>query len=191
MNIIDTLKFENFSIQLNDLIVEQSQDGNVYITDGIVSLEEFESFIAFYHHHNDTGKYFNIVLDNKGFYGRFGQLVYSKGETNYLIRLVFVESKNDTLEDNQKSFAESVVTIDASYLNLRNLVAKQELIINQLRSVLESKNILTATEINEVFNVSEEKINEVKFEMATRVKDLEQYLKDQKDTMNDIRSSKD
>lgn len=187
MDIIDTLKFQSFSIQLKDIIEEQTKEGILYITDAMVLSSEFESFISFYREHVEPGKYFNVVLNNKGFYGRFGQLYYSEGETCYDIRLVFVESKNDINQDD-KSLVETVVARDAEYFNLINLVSKQEVIINRLKAVLESKGILTPSELEEVFTVQEDRISDVKFEMATKVKDLNNFLKEQKDTMSDIRN---
>jgi hypothetical protein len=191
MKVIDTLEFEGFSIKLNDFIVEETEEGTMYTADAFISLEEFGSFIVFYRHHKKPGEYFNTILDKRGFYGRFGQLVYSKDETHYSIRLVFVESKMDITKDKQKSLVDIMVTNDVNYLNLVNVVSEQKVIINQLKSLLESKGLLTAEEIDDVFNVSEDKIKDVKFEMATKVKDLNQYLKEQKDTLSDIRNDQE
>jgi hypothetical protein len=191
MNIIDTLVFEGFSIKLTDFIEERTDEGTMYTTDASISSEEFNSFIKFYRKHQEPGKYFNTILDSRGFYGRFGQLLYSKEETQYLIRLVFVESKIDINMDKQKSLVDVMVTKDARYLNLVNVVSEQKVIINQLKSLLESKGLLTAEEIDEVFNISEDKIKDVKFEMATKVKDLNKYLKEQKDTLSDIRNDQE
>lgn len=189
MNIIDTLKFQDFSIQLDDIIEKKTEEGTMYITDALVLSEEFESFIEFYREHQEPGKYFSVILNKKGFFGRFGQLIYSKGETHHYLRLVFVESEADINRNESNSFVDIVVARDAQYFNLLNFVAKQEIIIDQLKAVLESKGILTVTELEEVFSVQEDKLSSVKFEMATRVKDLDLYLKDQKDTMSDLRNN--
>jgi hypothetical protein len=179
------LKFQGFSIKLKDFVEYPLENGKMFITDARIKAEEFDSFLSFYKDHNRKGKYFNTVLNNKGFYGRFGQIVYSPSDEYYDLRLVFVES---IVDGEQSDFSVNKFVLDvAEYQNMLDTIAKQEVILTQLKDVLENKGILTREEVESIFTVEEQDKNAIKFELGAKVKDLDEYLNEQKDTLNHIR----
>jgi hypothetical protein len=190
-NVVDTIVLPGIEIKIKDCEIDIYNEANMYITDAFVKAEEFETFLSFYKEHREPGKYFNAVVNSKGFYGRFGQFVYSDAGDHFEMRLVFVEAAADVKEELERpSFSESVVTHDASYINLVNLVVKQEVIINQLKAILEEKGILSPAEVQSVFTAEGYEIENTKFELRSKVKNLNEYLKDQKDTLDHFRNSK-
>lgn len=92
------------NIAIKDFIKTQHGNGDLFIADAEIESDQFEDFVSLYQKYNSKGNYFNAVVDKKGFYGRFGQLIFSEGKPNYSLRLVLVESKLDIEENSTATF---------------------------------------------------------------------------------------
>lgn len=181
---MEIVSIDGISITIKDSVKIEGKSGSMYITDAEVSLEQFNDFVSLYKRYNSKGKYFNSIIDKKGFYGRFGQIVYSEGEPNYKLRLVFVESKLD-IEDNLST--PSYVFDRAEYQNMIDKIVRQDLIIEKLVSILVEKEIIHESEANILKNLPDEDVKGIKFKMATQVSDLDEYLNSINDRLVDIR----
>lgn len=176
------------SIKLNviDYIEENYEEGNTFITDSEIDAAQFNDFLSFYREYSVVGKYFETVFPDRSFYGRFGQLLYSQNDNVFKLRLVFVNAKCDQ-PTNKKSF--NPVTFDSEYINLLNKTAKQDIIIENLKELLLSKFSFTDSEIEKVFTVDNDTLISKRIEIRGKVKDLDQYLKEDKSRLDDIRNS--
>lgn len=179
------VKISDFSIEVKDLLPYE-EDGKIvqYITDSEIKEEDFQGFLQFYKQYKKKDKYFSTTLNARGFYGRFGQLIYSKGNGIYQMRLTFVPSHDDVTPS-----VPGLVSLDHSYKNLRNKVVKQEIILNNLLGLLEEKGIFNSDDLQNVILVDEDIFAEKIIQMHSEVDDLHKYLRESQDTMADIRKT--
>jgi hypothetical protein len=180
---MEIINVNGININIKDSVKIQYENGVMYVTDAEISSGQFNDFLDLYRKYNKKGNYFNTVIDNKGFYGRFGQLVYSKGIESYKLRLVFVESNLDTKEKTSFPY----VYNDAEYQNLIDKIAQQELIIDRLINILVNNKIIDENAAKGLKSFNQEELEEIKFKMATQVKDLDKYLESINDQLSDIR----
>ncbi|AKM17557.1 Uncharacterised protein [[Flavobacterium] thermophilum] len=180
---MEIINVNGININIKDSVKIQDENGVMFVTDAEISSEQFNDFLDLYHKYSRKGEYFNVVINKKGFYGRFGQLVYSEGVESYKLRLVFVESKLDTVEQATPRF----IVDDAEYQNIKDKIAKQELIIDKLINTLVNKEILDENAANLLKTFNQEELKRIKFEMATKVEDLDKYLESINDRLSDIR----
>ena len=180
---MEIINVNGININIKDSVEIQDENGVMFVTDAEISSEQFNDFLDLYHKYSRKGEYFNVVINKKGFYGRFGQLVYSEGVESYKLRLVFVESKLDTVGQATPRF----IVDDAEYQNIKDKIAKQELIIDKLINTLVNKEILDENAANLLKTFNQEELKRIKFEMATKVEDLDKYLESINDRLSDIR----
>lgn len=178
--------FENFNIHILDLLEMNHQNGKMYLTDAEVKAEDFDEFLKFYKEHRSKGAYFNTIINNKGFYGRFGQMLYSSSSDKYILRLAFVESSIDSTE-RTRDFTDMVVTDRLEYRNLKAKIVKQEIIIEKLKMALVSKGVFTLEEIAEVTAISEDEEVDGSIRLRSESTNLQKYLVDIHDTLDDIK----
>lgn len=170
-------------LDIKGLVKTQDEKGVMFITDAVIRPEIFNDFLNLYKKHNKVGVYFNTVIDGQDFYGRFGQLIYSKGELFYNVRLVFVESTYDNEENYLGGF---VSCDDVQYNNMVKTVCKQKLIIENLTDVLIKNGLLSKENVDSINDISNDEINDRRFIMSKQVDDLEKYLESIHDKLDDI-----
>ncbi|MED3038589.1 hypothetical protein CBR56_28965 [Bacillus thuringiensis] len=178
------VKLGNITIEVKDF-VEGEDDGEVYlyITDSEVKEADFEDFLSFFKQYSEKDQYFTTIFDGHSFFGRFGRLYYSKSDSVVKMRLVFVKSHADTRELPGSNF----VVNDASYRNTKKALVKSDLILSNLLSVLEEKGILSATDLKEITTVDEASFDDRFIRMNAEIDDLHKYLKEEYNTLDDIR----
>ncbi|MFD0050098.1 hypothetical protein ACFVHQ_12315 [Actinomycetes bacterium NPDC127524] len=181
------IEFNEFTINIKDFVEMEMQPGTVFVTDCEIKSDEFNYFKKFYWEHNKKGNYFNTNFNNKGFYGRFGQILYAKNGEIYNLRLAFVESRVDIEEDNHPE----LVTFDARYQNLIQKTLNQEVIIQRLTGILKDKGILSPEQVKEILEVNEEDKWEKEIQLSSEVRDLSVYLKENEETLYDLRDQND
>ncbi len=170
-------------IKINGFVKQQSNKGIMYITDSEVADEQFKDFLRIYDMYSFSGEYFNSMIEDINFHGRFGQLIYSKSEFCYKLRLVFVDSKYDS-EDNffpSFDFQNSV-----SFINMTKRISEQELIINNLINILNKNNLINDDDVRQLKKFNQEDIKEIRFRMSREVDDLDKYLTSIHDNLTDI-----
>ncbi|MEK5115295.1 hypothetical protein [Bacillus sp. FSL R5-0677] len=180
------VKLGNITIEVKDF-VEGKEDGEVYlyITDSEVKEADFEEFFSFFKQYSEKDQYFTTIFDGHSFFGRFGQLYYSKSDGVYKMRLVFVKSQSDIREQHGSGF----VMNNASYRNTKKTIVKNDLILSNLLSVLEEKGILSATDLKGITTVDEVSFNDRLLRMNAEIDDLHKYLKEEYNTLDDIRKN--
>lgn len=178
------VKLGNVTIEVRDFIEEKSEDGKVwlYVTDSEVKEADFDEFLSFFNQYVEKGNYFTTVFNGCSFHGRFGQIYYSKNNGICNMRLVFVTSQDDIRE-----IPSGVVMNNGSYRNTRKTVAKNDLILSNLLSVLEEKGLLNSDELHQITTVDEKSLNDKTIRMSAELDDLHKYLKAEYETLNDIR----
>ncbi|HDX9614583.1 TPA: hypothetical protein ROY01_005783 [Bacillus toyonensis] len=178
------VKLGNVTIEVRDFIEEKADDGKVwlYITDSEVKEADFDEFLSFFNQYVEKGNYFTTVFNGRSFHGRFGQIYYSKNNGICNMRLVFVTSQDDIRE-----IPSGVVMNNGSYRNTRKTVAKNDLILSNLLSVLEEKGLLNSDELHRITTVDETSLNDKTIRMSAELDDLHKYLKAEYETLNDIR----
>ncbi|HGO9422668.1 TPA: hypothetical protein ACLBZ1_005439 [Bacillus cereus] len=184
------VQISNFEILVKDYITEDFDGGKMFITDSEIDASHFQAFLDFYENHRAKGNYFTTVFPNVSFHGRFGQIVFSEHNNICKLRLVFVQSQCEHTEEDSKfgrAFTESVVIDNAKYRNLVEKTIHQDIILEKLKTALENKGVFTSEELQQIFTIEESVVNDRGFELSTRVKDLDEYLKSIKDTLDDIR----
>lgn len=155
----------------------------MYAVDAEVNHEDFDAFLELHKKYNSYGNYFNaIIIEGQNFHGRFGQLIYSKSESCYKIRVYFVESEGD--ED--KYFAGWVSYDDVLYNNMSKMLAKQELTINRLIHALVENKLLNEIDSKKLISHRDEDIDALRIKMSRQVDDLDRYLSDTHNTLSDI-----
>lgn len=179
------VKINDFTIEVKDFVVTiESEKEVLYITDSEIKEADFQKFFEFYRKHAAPGEYFNTIFNGHSFFGRLGQFIYSKHDDVYKMRLAFVRSIMDETEGNPVTF----VTHGAGYTNLRKKAAKQEIILNNLLTVLQDKGILNIEEVQSITSVEESDMWKKVIEINGEVNDLNEYLKEYKETLSDFRS---
>lgn len=179
------VKINDFTIEVKDFVVNKEDEKEVlYITDSEINETDFQEFFEFYRQHSAPGEYFTTVFNGHSFFGRFGQFIYAKHDDVYKMRLAFVRSAMDETDDNPVTF----VMHGAGYTNLRKKAAKQGIILNNLLTVLQDKGILNAEEVQSIVTVEESDMWSKVIEINGEVNDLDEYLKEYKDTLSDFRT---
>lgn len=179
------VKLSNFEIKIVDFFEDKLEMGSMYITDSEIRESDFDSFLDFYGKYNQEGNYFNASVFNKDFDGRFGQLIYSKEGNKYLLRLVFVESDLDNDESLRGGYTSRAITDGVQFRNLVDLVAKQEIVLERLESALVDRGLFTKSEIDNIYEIDETEIKEMKFTMRSEIKNIKEYLLDMEDTIQE------
>ncbi|WP_419880869.1 hypothetical protein ACN6MY_14725 [Peribacillus sp. B-H-3] len=178
------IKFNGFTIKIKDFVEMEMHPGIVFVSDCEIKSDEFDSFKRYYWEHNKKGNYFNTTFNNKGFYGRFGQILYAKNGEIYNLRLTFVELEVDIEEDNHPE----LVTFDARYQNLIQKTINQDVIIQRLTRILKDKGILSPEQVKGILEVNKEDKWEKEIQLASEVSDLSVYLKENEETLYDLRN---
>lgn len=181
---MENIQFDNFTIKIKDLIVEE-ENGKVvfYITDSEVKQDEFDAFLSFFKEHHRGGSYFKTTINGNDFYGRFGQLIYSKHSDFYNLRLIFVVAEVDQQEHTQTPF----VLQGPDHKNVIEKVIVQETIIQRLLQTLKEKGILSEEQETSIVNVTNEDVWMKRAELYYKVENLDTYLEEKKDTLIYIR----
>lgn len=185
---MQNIQIEGFTLKVKDFVTKEDKGEMLYyITDCEIDGNEFEDFQRFLWDHTRQGEYFTTTFNNEPFHGRFGQLIYSKQGPIYNLRLVFVNSSTDTKEE---SSTISFVRHDHEYYNIFKKVAEQEIMLERLINTLKEKDILSEREITDIVAVTEADRYKHSIDLRSEVTNLEEYLKENKDTLADIKVEK-
>lgn len=185
---MQNIQIEGFTLKVKDFFAEE-EEGKViyYITDCEIDGNEFEDFQRFLWAHSRQDEYFTTTFNNEPFHGRFGQLIYSQQGPVYNLRLVFVNSSADIEETNSSI---SYVLRDHEYSNILKKIVEQEVMFERLINTLKEKDILSEREITDIVAVTEANSYKHSISLGSEVKDLEKYLKKNKDTLADLKAEK-
>lgn len=167
------LSIENHDFEITDYIL---QDNLFCIDIEFASESEFKLFINIYKAHtaNKDNYTFDYTLEGKQYTGDFGYLLF---DANYKIR-VYINTK----------------PINHSSLNdmrydIKNIVNNHELRLQHLCSLLVDKGILSESEIHTITPVYFP--DDTGFSLNHEVSNLDTYLSDNEDTIEDIRNQND
>lgn len=159
-------------ITIIGLVKSQDRHGVLIATDAEVDSDQFVDFLRLHDKYNSYGNYFSTVIKGENFHGRFGQLIYSKCELNYKLRLYFVGSEGDSDE----YYSGFVSRDDVLYSNMSKMIAKQELTISNLINVLYENKLLNEINAKNLISHSKEDIDVLRVKMSRQLDDLEKYL---------------
>lgn len=173
---------DGITIIIKNSVMTQDSHGLVYCTDAEIESEQFNEFINVYSKYCKYGNYFNVDFNGTPFYGRFGNIIYSQQDQFYRLRLFFVEAAGD-IDEYYSGFVNSD---DVEYLNMSKIIVKQAITINKLIDTLVKTNLIDSNTAKDILEHNKDEISLKRFEMMTKVEDLDKYLTDIHDNMIEV-----
>lgn len=183
---MQSIQFEDFTIRVKDFTTLEIDEEEVFfITDSEIDADEFDAFAKYRWNHSKTNEYFEVVFNDQPFHGRFGQLIFSKNDLTYKLRLTFVKSIADKMELPKGL---NFVTDDHEYSNLYRKVIEQEVVIERLLDILKDKEVLSDEQVNSIVKITSHDTWKNQVALSSEVENLEEYLAKTEDTLSEMKS---
>lgn len=135
--------------------------------------ETFEAFLEFSEKHSDDDTSLDYGIDGEMYHGHFGLIVY---DVNYNVRFYM------TTNPEKNNFG---IRVNIWKENATRIIENQRNAIEKIANILCNAKLATKDDMNEILQCIP--IEEYGFAIGHRVPDLQKYLIDEKETMEDLR----
>lgn len=168
---MNEIVFDSYNFNAKDCCIRRNI---IYLDIIMVSEKDMKDFIEFYRKHSYGNGIFSFAVDGKEYSGWCGMIRYDN-RNNIRLCLAIADDDDEEASAGQNIFASNIIKV----LNTHKRA------IENVTNLLMDKKVISESEKHSLLNeLWEGEYDQRMFEM---VDDLQKYLKDGKETMEDLR----